>query len=145
MYQAIERFTDIEAPSEARQSPARQCLKVLYVEDDISSQYLVVQACKRRKQWDLQIASTLEQGLEQLTDVPDVILLGMDRLDGSDYELFDHIRETESLRGIPVIAVTAKDLRAKLEEGSGAGFSAFVTKPFNLNTLLVNIETCTGL
>jgi len=62
-------------------------------------------------------------------DKPDLILLDIS-LPGMDgMEILERIRADATLREIPVIALTAHDIRGDREKYLAAGFNDYVTKP----------------
>lgn len=74
-----------------------------------------------------------ENGIDALAalqrEAPDLVLLDIS-LPGMDgVEVLARIRESESLRGLPVIALTAHAMSGDRERYLGAGFDDYVTKP----------------
>ena len=115
-------------------------INVLYVEDDLASQMLVQQAFTLRPGWSVQIASTLEAGIQLLQQKPNVILLDINLPDGRGYELLSHLQADSEISHIPVIAVTSCAMREQVEEGMSAGFFQYLVKPVDLNHLFQAIE-----
>ena len=88
-------------------------------------------------------AQSGQNGLEQaLRDIPDIILLDivMPEMDG--FETCRRLKEDIRLKGIPVLFLTAvKPDREICEKAVQAGAEAFISKPFELWELLVQIRT----
>ena len=122
-------------------SSATKPISVLYVEDDKASQMLVKQAFGSHSSWQLQLASTLSEGLDLLQQKPDVILLDINLPDGRGYELLSHLKADTDLSHIPVIAVTSCAMRTQIEEGMSAGFFQYLVKPVDLNHLFHAIQS----
>jgi two-component system cell cycle response regulator DivK len=70
-------------------------------------------------------------------DRPDLVLLDIS-LPGMDgLEVLREIRADESIRDLPVIALTAHAMAGDRERFLGAGFDAYVTKPITDEDLLL--------
>ncbi len=72
--------------------------------------------------------------------IPDLIIsdIGMPRLSGT--ELCKTIRKEMSTSHIPVVLLTAKASAADVIEGVGTGADAYITKPFDVQHLVITIE-----
>jgi CheY-like chemotaxis protein len=82
-------------------------------------------------------AANGREGLTRLRDAPvDLVLLDcmMPVVDGP--EMLRMMREDERLLDIPVIMMSAAEMRRRVQ---ALGCSAFLKKPFDLNTLLETI------
>ncbi len=75
------------------------------------------------------------------SELPDIILLDnvMPHMDG--LTAMRKLRRSESTRSIPVILVTALADEATLASALRAGADAFITKPFDYQTLLDKISS----
>lgn len=74
--------------------------------------------------------------MQKLKDTrPDLVLLDimMPVMDG--YEMVKKLKSSETLRGIPVIALTALAMKEDIERISGSGFDGFLIKPFHIGEL----------
>jgi CheY-like chemotaxis protein len=71
---------------------------------------------------------------------PDLILMDlvMPVLDG--FDAVRQVREHEGLRGVPVIAMTARDMAASRDRAEDLGFDQYLSKPLDFLRLNVVIE-----
>lgn len=115
--------------------------RVLLVEDSEDNTYLINQLLKPTGAI-ISNASDGREGVEKaLAEVYDVILMDvqMPRLDG--YGATTELRE-KGLK-IPIIALTANALNGDRDFAMQSGFSAYVTKPVDIPTLIKTIEELT--
>ena len=72
---------------------------------------------------------------------PDVILLdvGMPVLNG--YQVCRKLKETKSIRNIPVVFSTAHDSAADEIEGFRAGGTDYITKPFRMDLVKLRVKS----
>lgn len=92
---------------------------------------------------EVHTASNGVEGLSVLDKVkPTFILLdlSMPQMDG--WEMFKQVRANDGLAGTAVIALTAHAMEGDKERALDVGFNGYITKPFRINTLLADIETC---
>lgn len=86
-----------------------------------------------------------ENGIDALAGMeaspPDLVLLdiSLPGMDGT--EVFQRMQETEGLRGLPVIALTAHAMAGDRERFLGLGFDHYMTKPIvDVDALVEAIE-----
>jgi DNA-binding response OmpR family regulator len=75
---------------------------------------------------------------------PDLILLDLGLPAGDGYVVMERLRSMPALEAIPVIIVTARDVRAEQETASLAGADAIFQKPFDHDRLLDAIRNALG-
>lgn len=75
---------------------------------------------------------------------PDLILMDlvMPILDG--FDAVRRLREHEELRGVPVVAMTARDVAAARDMAEDMGFDQYLSKPLDFLRLNVVIEKLLG-
>ncbi|HLM56183.1 MAG TPA: response regulator [Pyrinomonadaceae bacterium] len=75
---------------------------------------------------------------------PDLILMDliMPVVDG--FDAVRQVREHEALRGVPVIAMTARDVATSRDRAEGLGFNQYLSKPLDFLRLNVVIEKLLG-
>jgi CheY-like chemotaxis protein len=111
---------------------------VLVIDDDDGLQESL-EALLEMEGYQVLLARDGIQALEVLkTTRPALILLDlmMPRMNG--YELVEQMRQQGYLPGIPIIVLTA-DVRAR-QKAAQLGAESFVTKPFELDDLLQQIQ-----
>ncbi|MDC8446405.1 MAG: ATP-binding protein [Nitrosomonas sp.] len=115
--------------------------KILYVEDNLLNQKLMMQIMAQFPGIELMVESNAEAGLATLMrENPQVILMDINLPGMSGIEALKKIRSTETTAHIPVIAVSAASMESDIEKSMQAGFDAYITKPFDLRNLLKTIE-----
>lgn len=114
----------------------------LYVEDNVDNLRLMCLMIKRLYPDDVILsARTAEEGIyTALEKRPDLILMdiGLPGMDG--YDALDILRGMDSLRRVPVIAVSAHAMPEDISRGLEAGFAAYITKPVNIRELNDTID-----
>lgn len=115
--------------------------RILYVEDNLFNQRLMIQIMAQFPGIELMVESSAEAGLATLMrERPQVILMDINLPGMSGIEALKKIRSIENIAHIPVIAVSAASMESDIEKGMQAGFDAYITKPFDLRNLLETIE-----
>ncbi|MBN1486510.1 MAG: response regulator [Anaerolineae bacterium] len=107
--------------------------KILYVEDDVSSQRLV-QRILMAEGFDVVIAdngiSAIETGRREH---PDLILMDINISGLDGYEVTTRLRTIEGLENVPIVAVTAATLRGDRERALVAGCNGYIPKPIDVD------------
>jgi CheY-like chemotaxis protein len=112
--------------------------KVLVVEDDPWSQRIVRDLLEMRGH-QVVVASDVDEARGQLPDVPDVVLLDIHVPGGGGELLLREIRERGN-SALPVIALTASAMRGDRERFLRQGFTAYVSKPIDVQTFARTVE-----
>ncbi len=113
---------------------------VLVVEDDENIQELI-RVNLEREGYRAMVASTGEEGLRAArAEPPDLMLLDL-MLPGLDgLEVCRMMKADTSVRGVPIIMVTAKGEEADVVAGLELGADDYVTKPFSAKVLLARVR-----
>lgn len=74
------------------------------------------------------------------TTRPDVVILDVMMPTVSGWDVADHIRSMECGADMPIIFTTAKDDDQSQWFGWKLGASSYLTKPYNINDLLTELE-----
>jgi CheY-like chemotaxis protein len=111
--------------------------KVLIVDDDVRNIFALSSVLERRGMTVL-TAGTGREAIQMLESTPDMAIVLMDimmpEMDG--YETMQVIRQNQSLRRLPIIALTAKAMKGDREKCLEAGASEYLAKPVNTEQLL---------
>lgn len=114
--------------------------KVLLIDDDVDN-LGVLQQYFDFLGAEVKTAREAAEGLKILEDfTPTFVLLdlSMPQMDG--WEMLKIIRSNDSLRSLPMIALTAHAMEGDREKVLEAGFDAYISKPIILPTLLSDIS-----
>ncbi len=112
--------------------PDRPLQKICYVEDDDDIQRVARLALERVGKMEVSIIGDPTVALDGiLAFQPDLVLLDwmMPVMDGPT--LFKRMRETEGLRDLPVVFITAKASQRELDELRSMGAAGVLSKPFS--------------
>ena len=134
---AVERQGFTEQTREV-QIDAMNEHRILVIEDDADLAVYMRQELGRYFQ--VEIANNGEEALilplsSYNLIISDVMMPGID-----GYELLRRLRRDEQSRHIPVILLTALSAPDKLEKGFSAGADAYITKPFSMPLLLLQVR-----
>ncbi|MBN1935949.1 MAG: response regulator [Anaerolineae bacterium] len=72
---------------------------------------------------------------------PDLVLLDINLPDIDGYEVCRRLRETLTTSSIPIIFLTQKSLREDRLQGLGTGGDDYITKPFDIQELLLRMQS----
>jgi len=115
--------------------------RILLVEDNEMNRDMLSRRLARRG-YEVSIAVDGQQGLDvAMAEKPELILLDMSLpiLDG--WEVARRLKSDETMRPIPVIALTAHAMAGDRERAIEAGCDDYDTKPVELPRLIEKIET----
>ncbi|MBO0859583.1 MAG: response regulator, partial [Chloracidobacterium sp.] len=120
-----------------RRDPALEGRKALIVDDDTRSVFALTSALESYGMEVLQ-AENGRDGIETLKQIPDLDVVLMDimmpEMDG--YETIRAIRGIERFKKLPIIALTAKAMKADYDKCIEAGASDYIAKPLDIDQLL---------
>lgn len=86
-------------------------------------------------------ANSGQEGLDLLTTVqPNLMLLDLSMPVMSGWTLFETIRSDRNWDDVPIVALTAHAMTGDREKVLEAGFQGYVPKPFNVATLVKDIQ-----
>ncbi len=111
--------------------------KILIVDDD-NRNIFALKAVLKSKGYTCLSATSAEEGIRMLSAEPGISVVLMDMMmpDMDGYEAMAKIAETEQLKHIPVIAVTAQAMVGDRERCLDAGAAGYVSKPINVDELI---------
>ena len=114
---------------------------VLVVDDDVRNIFTLSSVLERRGM-KVVSATTGREAVSVLETTPGIAMVFMDimmpEMDG--YETIQVIRESPSLRRLPIIALTAKAMKGDREKCLNAGASDYLAKPVNTDQLMSTIR-----
>ena len=118
--------------------------KILVVEDDRDLR-LGYQILLQANHYDTFFAAdALTAVNEARKRQPDLIILDLSLPAGDGFIVLDRFRANTNLSMIPVVVVSARDIRANKERALSAGARAFVQKPWNDDELMALIGKLVG-
>lgn len=118
--------------------------KILIVDDDQDIRRLLGHRLKA-EDYETAFASDAITAVNMARkEEPDLILLDLGLPAGDGYVVMERLRSMPALEAIPVIIVTARDVRAEQETASLAGADAIFQKPFEHDRLLDAIRSALG-
>lgn len=107
--------------------------KILYVEDDLSSQRLV-QRILNAEGFDVIISDNGLSAIESARrERPDLVLMDINISGLDGYEVTTRLRTVDGLEKVPIIAVTAATLRGDRERALVAGCNGYIPKPIDVD------------
>jgi CheY-like chemotaxis protein len=123
--------------SSLRHDPALRGRKALIVDDDARNVFALITVLEA---YGIEVlyAENGHAGIETLNENPDVDVVLMDimmpEMDG--YETMRAIRQIERFKDLPIIALTAKAMKADRNKCIEAGASDYIAKPLDVDQLL---------
>ncbi|MBF0251882.1 MAG: GAF domain-containing protein [Alphaproteobacteria bacterium] len=111
--------------------------RIVYVEDNPANIALMQSILRHIDGLELTAVHTAELGLEVIrTERPDLVLMDINLPGMSGIEALARMREDETMKDIPTIAISAAAMPSEVQAGLDAGFLAYLTKPFNVAEML---------
>ena len=130
----------VSSPGAERMAPAPQAPAYILVADDNADMRAYVQRLLGTKHECAVVADGLEAYESVRRRRPDLLITDvmMPRLDG--FGLIHRIREEDGLRGLPVIALSARAGEEARIEGLAQGADDYLVKPFSARELLARVD-----
>jgi two-component system cell cycle response regulator DivK len=119
--------------------------KLILIIDDDNRNIFALKAVLKAKGFDCLSASSAKEGFSIIEENENVAVILMDMMmpDMDGYQAISTMKKSEKLQNIPVLAVTAQAMVGDKERCLSAGASGYVSKPINVDELLVQIEKFT--
>ena len=118
--------------------------KILIVDDDPDVRYGLQGRLKANHYDTFFAADAISSMSEARKCEPDLIILDLGLPAGDGFIVMDRLKQMHSLALIPVIVVSARDVRANQERALKAGAKAFLQKPVDDAELLAVIRKTLG-
>lgn len=109
--------------------------RILCVEDNPENRTLVRRVLLAEGHTVLEAANAFEGLQLALAHQPDLILLDVNMPQVDGLTLATRLKGYPSLRGVPVIAITANVMRGDRERSLAAGCDGYIQKPIDVDTL----------
>jgi CheY-like chemotaxis protein len=120
-----------------RNDPVLTGRKVLVVDDDVRNIFALTSALEAHNM-EVVHAENGQEGIDLLKATPDIEAVLMDimmpEMDG--YEAITAIRQMEEYKRLPIIALTAKAMKADRDRCLQVGASDYISKPLDIDQLL---------
>ncbi|MBU8881553.1 response regulator [Kaistella sp. DKR-2] len=112
--------------------------KEILIIDDDSKNIFALNAVLKAKKYRCVSALSARQGLQMLSDNKNigVVLMDMMMPEMDGYEAIGQMKTNESLKDIPVIAVTAQAMTGDRDKCLKAGADGYLSKPVNVDELM---------
>ncbi|MBK8902982.1 MAG: response regulator [Anaerolineaceae bacterium] len=115
--------------------------KILVVEDSAMIQEILVERLRFRN-YEVVIAQDGQEGVEVAQrELPDLILMDISLPVMDGWEATERIRQIDSIKNVPIIALTAHALVEDRNRSLAVGCNDFETKPINFSQLITKINT----
>jgi CheY-like chemotaxis protein len=120
-----------------RRDPVLAGRKVLIVDDDVRNIFALTSALESHSM-DVLHAENGQEGIDKLRETEGVEVVLMDiMMPGMDgYEAIREIRKIARFQHLPIIALTAKAMKADRDRCIEAGASDYISKPLDIDQLL---------
>ncbi len=100
----------------------------------------------RFRNYEVVVAHDGQEGVEVAQrEQPDLILMDISLPVMDGWEATEHIRRIESIKNVPIIALTAHALVEDRNRSLAIGCNDFETKPINFSQLIVKINALLGI
>ena len=120
--------------------------KKILIADDNALNREIMHRRLEREGFDLVVASTGKEALSMArSERPSLILMDMSMPMMNGWDATRHLREDESLKHIPVIALTANAMMGDRERSLEAGCDEYESKPVDFPSLLKKISILTAV
>jgi two-component system cell cycle response regulator DivK len=109
---------------------------LVYIDADPDNRLMVQRVLELTGRYRVLAAADPAGGLELISSHhPALVLTDLDLPLMSGFDLLRRIRSQPESRGLPVVAMSAAIMKGERQRSLGAGFDAFVEKPFDIHAL----------
>ncbi|KLT64561.1 response regulator [Pedobacter sp. BMA] len=120
--------------------------KTILIIDDDNRNIFALKAVLKAKGFNCLSATSAREGFSiiQQNENVSIILMDMMMPDMDGYQAIAAMKKSQEMQNIPVLAVTAQAMVGDKERCLSAGASGYVSKPINVDELIVQIEKFTN-
>ncbi|HEV8002333.1 MAG TPA: SpoIIE family protein phosphatase [Planctomycetaceae bacterium] len=130
----------VPAPTVGPKDPGRTAS--ILVVDDVSANLQVLSGMLKERGYKVRPVPSGELALRAARkDPPDLILLDINMPEMNGFEVCRHLKANETLRGIPVIFISALNENLDKVNAFACGGVDYITKPFQMEELHARVET----
>ena len=122
-------------------------MKRILVVDDEKDALIILQKKLKSNNYDVNTAATGKEALVSAkSEKPDLMLLDIMLPDTDAYTLISSLKEDKSLKDVPILLITGKELVSDAIEqrASELGVCGYLMKPFSFEDILVKIKEIIG-
>jgi len=114
--------------------------KILIIEDNEQNMYLITFLLKNYG-YEIVQAYNGKDGIRFAREKkPDVILLDIQLPGINGYQVAEELRKDQSLKNVPIIAVTSYAMAGDKERVLAAGATGYIEKPINPDTFISQLQ-----
>ncbi len=119
--------------------------KLILIIDDDNRNIFALSAVLKSKGFDCLWATSAEEGFTIIAENINVAVVLMDMMmpDMDGYQAISVMKKSVRMQNIPVLAVTAQAMVGDKERCLSAGASGYISKPIDVDDLLLKIESFT--
>jgi len=115
-------------------------LKVLIIEDNEQNMYMLTFLLKNNN-YEVFQAFNGKEGIKAAIDIqPDVILLDIQLPEMDGYHVAKELTSIESIKDIPIIAVTSHAMIGDREKAMESGVTGYIEKPIDPDNFIIKME-----
>lgn len=120
--------------------------KLILIIDDDNRNIFALKAVLKAKGFGCLSATSAREGFSIMEENENVAVVLMDMMmpDMDGYQAIAAMKKSDKMQNIPVLAVTAQAMVGDRERCLSAGASGYVSKPINVDELLLQIEEVTN-
>ncbi len=119
--------------------------KIILIIDDDNRNIFALKAVLKAKGFECLSAISAQDGFAIIEERENVAVVLMDMMmpDMDGYQAMATMKKSPKMQNIPVLAVTAQAMVGDKERCLSAGAAGYVSKPINVDELLIQIEEVT--
>jgi len=115
--------------------------RILYIEDNPDNR-LLVRRVLMAEGYMIEEAEDGVAGLKMVeTRPPDLVLIDINLPEIDGYEVTARLKQLPTMRGVPIIAMTANVMKGDREKTLAAGCDGYIQKPIDIDLLPTQIES----